>query len=111
MHLEPLGPGRYWIFVAWLPFWLLNILGEEILWRGVVLPRQEQAFGARAWAVNGAGWLLFHIAFGWRFVLMLIPICFILPWVAQRRRSSWPGVLIHAGLNGPASVTIALGIG
>jgi Type II CAAX prenyl endopeptidase Rce1-like len=39
---------------------LLNILGEEFLWRGVVLPRQEVAFGRRAWVVNGILWLLFQ---------------------------------------------------
>jgi hypothetical protein len=32
---------------------VLNIVGEEFVWRGVVLPRQEVAFGGRAWLVNG----------------------------------------------------------
>jgi hypothetical protein len=34
MTLEPLGPGRYWILGAWLPFFVLNIVGEEFVWRG-----------------------------------------------------------------------------
>jgi len=54
MAFVPLGPGRYWILGAWLPFFVLNIAGEEFVWRGVVLPRQEVAFGGRAWLVNGA---------------------------------------------------------
>lgn len=61
MAFEPLGPGRYWILGAWLPFFVLNIVGEEFVWRGVVLPRQEVAFGGRAWLVNGILWLLFHV--------------------------------------------------
>ena len=64
MAFDPLTPGRYWILGAWLPFWVLNILGEEFLWRGVVLPRQEVALGRWAWLANGIGWLLFHLAFG-----------------------------------------------
>jgi membrane protease YdiL (CAAX protease family) len=83
MHFEPLAPGRYWILAAWLPFWLLNILGEEFLWRGVLLPRQEAALGQRAWLANAAGWGLFHLAFGWQLLTLLLPILVIVPYIAQ----------------------------
>ncbi len=109
MRLEPLGPGRYWILLAWLPFFVVNVLGEEFLWRGVVLPRQERAFGRLAWLVNGLGWGLFHVAFGWRVVALLLPILIVLPYVSQRTRSTWVAVVIHAGLNGPGFVAVALG--
>jgi membrane protease YdiL (CAAX protease family) len=109
LTLEPLGPGRYWILAAWFPFWLLNILGEEFLWRGVLLPRQEAALGANAWLANAAGWAIFHVAFGWHLFLMLLPIVVVLPYVTQRRRNSWVAVVIHGGLNGPAFVAVALG--
>jgi membrane protease YdiL (CAAX protease family) len=110
LAFEPLGPGRYWILAAWFPFWLLNILGEEFLWRGVLLPRQEAALGANAWLANAAGWAIFHVAFGWHLLLMLLPIVVVLPYVTQRRRNSWVAVVIHAGLNGPAFVAVALGV-
>jgi membrane protease YdiL (CAAX protease family) len=56
MAFEPLGPGRYWILSAWLPFFALNIVGEEFVWRGVVLPRQEVAFGGRlGWSMGSCG--------------------------------------------------------
>ena len=48
LRVEPLGPGRWWILAAWAPFFFANILGEEFLWRGVMLPRQEAAFGKLA---------------------------------------------------------------
>ncbi len=35
----------------WFPYWILNIMGEEILWRGVMLPRQEMVLGRLAWLV------------------------------------------------------------
>jgi membrane protease YdiL (CAAX protease family) len=48
MAFEPLSPGRYWIIGVWLPFFVLNIVGEELAWRGLALPRQEVAFGRQA---------------------------------------------------------------
>lgn len=110
MRFAPLTPERAWLLALWLPFWVLNILGEEILWRGVLLPRQEQTFGRWAWLVNSAGWLLFHLAFGWHMLVLLLPILLIEPYVVQRRQNSWVGVLIHATLNGPAFLAIAFGL-
>lgn len=106
----PAEASRALVLAAWLPFWTLNILGEEILWRGVVLPRQEAALGANAWLANALGWTLFHLAFGTAMLVLLLPILFVLPYVAQRRRNSWVAVVIHAGLNGPGFVAVALGL-
>jgi membrane protease YdiL (CAAX protease family) len=110
MHLDPLGPDRLYILAVWLPFWLLNIFGEEILWRGVVLPRQELAFGQWAWMINGLGWMAFHLAFGPALMILLAPIILILPYIVQRRGNSWVGVILHAGLNGPGFLAVALGL-
>ncbi len=66
----PAGPG----FRRVAPVFVLNIVGEEFVWRGVALPRQEVAFGGRAWLVNGILWLLFHAAFPWQVLLSLVPI-------------------------------------
>jgi membrane protease YdiL (CAAX protease family) len=110
MQMEPLTPGRYWILAVWLPFWVVNILGEELLWRGVVLPRQEVALGRCAWMANGIGWLLFHLPFGAAILFTLWPITLILPYVVQRTKNSWTGVLIHAALNGPAFIAVSFGL-
>jgi membrane protease YdiL (CAAX protease family) len=110
LSMDPLTPDRYWILAVWLPFWLLNIMGEEILWRGVILPRQEWVFGRWAWLVNGTGWLLFHLPFGPVILLTVVPTTFILPYVVQRRRNSWTAVVIHAGLNGPGFLAVAFGL-
>ena len=110
MRLEPLGPGRWWILFAWLPYWLLNILGEEILWRGVMLPGQEKVFGRNAWRVNGGLWALFHLVFGRQLLVVMLPLLLVLPFVVQRRRNSWIGVILHAVINGPSFIAIALGV-
>jgi membrane protease YdiL (CAAX protease family) len=110
MAFEPLGPGRYWILGAWLPFFALNIVGEEFVWRAFMLPRQEVAFGAKASLVNGVLWLLFHAAFPWQVLVTLVPIALILPYIVQRRRSTWIGVAIHAGFGAAGFLVLAFGL-
>ncbi|MCD4793708.1 MAG: CPBP family intramembrane metalloprotease [Bacteroidales bacterium] len=110
MSFEPLTKGRYWLLLVWFPYWILNILGEEILWRGVMLPRQETAFGKYAWVIHGFGWGLFHIAFGWQLLITLIPLIFIQSYVVQRTKNSWTGVIMHGGLNGPSFIAISFGL-
>jgi len=93
-------PGWHaWVFVAWIPLFVTNIVGEELCWRGYVLPRQEAALGSAAWLLNGIMWCLFHWSFGWSVMLMLLPIALLLPWIVQRRGNTWVGIMIHAVFN------------
>ncbi|WP_195373716.1 MULTISPECIES: CPBP family intramembrane glutamic endopeptidase [Parabacteroides] len=108
MEFEPLGPGRYWLLAVWFVFWIFNIMGEEILWRGVMQPRQELVSGQYTWIVQGIGWSLFHLAFGWQLWVMLLPLMFIQPYIVQKTRNSWTGVIIHGAINGPGFIAIAL---
>lgn len=110
MAFEPLNAGRYWLLLVWAPYWVLNILGEEFLWRGVMLPRQEVAFGKYTWMIHGLGWGIFHIAFGWQLLVTLIPLIFIQSYVVQKTKNSWTGVIMHGGLNGPSFIAISLGL-
>lgn len=109
LAFEPLSGARLWILGLWLPYWVLNILGEELVWRGVILPRQEASFGRWAWLAHGLGWCLFHVCFGWQLLVTLLPILFILPYIVQKRANTWIGVFLHAVLNGPSFIAIALG--
>ena len=86
-----------------------NILGEELLWHGYLLPRNVVRFGPRAWILNGTGWLLFHLPFGLHLMLLLLPIVLIETWAVQKSGNTWVGVIIHSVVNGPAFVAIALG--
>jgi membrane protease YdiL (CAAX protease family) len=85
-------------------------MDEEFVWRGVLLPRQEQALGKHACLMNCAGWTLFHLAFGWQLLLVLLPILVVTPYVVQQRQNTWIGVIIHAVLNGPSFLAIAFGL-
>ena len=110
MALEPLRPGHYWIVGAWIPFFVLNIGGEEFVWRSFVLPRQQAHFGRRAWLVNGILWWLFHAAFPWQVLFTLVPIALILPFIVQRRRSTWIGIVIHGAFGAAGFLVLAFGL-
>jgi len=77
-------------------FWLVTNIGcEEILWRGYALPRMEMVFGSRAWLVNGLLWNLgVHFFFRYSYITLL-PVSLAVPYLSQRYRSLWPGVIIH----------------
>jgi membrane protease YdiL (CAAX protease family) len=98
-----------WMFLVWAVYWPVNILGEEFAWRGVVLPRMERELGGWAWALNGALWGGFHAGFGAGNVLVLVPTLALVPLVAQRTRSTWVAVALHAFTSLPGMALLALG--
>ena len=110
LHFEPLKGTERLLLLAWVPFFFFNIVGEEILWRGYILPRQELGFGKFAWLVNAFLWVVFHICFGIDLLILLLPALFVLPYVVQKRKNTWIGILIHAIVNGPSFILIALGL-
>ena len=78
---------------------IMNIVSEEMWWRGYILPRQELAHGKLAWAVNGILWSLFHIFKWWAVPFMLVRE-WMIPFVAQRTKNTTPPFLIHLVSNG-----------
>jgi membrane protease YdiL (CAAX protease family) len=106
------APGLHaWVFAAWVPLFVSNILSEELCWRGYLLPRQEKRFGRTAWLSNGILWWLFHWSFGWQIMLTLLPITLLLPWIVQRRRNTWVGIIIHGIFNAAGFIAVATGVG
>lgn len=77
----------------------VNVLGEELWWRGFILPRQELAHGRFAWLIHGVLWALFH-SYKWWVVPAMLITCLVIPFVCQRAKNTWPGLFIHFGING-----------
>jgi|WetSurMetagenome_2_1015567.scaffolds.fasta_scaffold26650_4 membrane protease YdiL (CAAX protease family) len=84
-----------------------NIVGEELWWRGYILPCQELSFGKTTWWVHGILWACFHIYKWWGVPAMMITCC-VIPFVAQRTRNTWPGVISHFIVNGAGSILSGL---
>jgi membrane protease YdiL (CAAX protease family) len=88
----------------------VNILGEELWWRGFIMPCQEPVFGHRTWIVQSILHAGFHFSFGPGLIFILLPTVFVLPWAVQRSRNTSVGLIVHGGLNGPAFLAISLGL-
>jgi membrane protease YdiL (CAAX protease family) len=105
--------GSWWVAVYYLTVLLVgNIAGEELWWRGYLLPRQELSHGSVTWIVHGVLWAAFHLFFQttmWDLVRM-VPTCCALAFVAQYRTNTWPGVVGHTVGNSPLLLQIVRGI-
>ena len=77
----------------------MNIMSEELWWRGYILPRQEKQHGRYAWAIHGVLWAFFH-AFKWWAVPFMLITTWIIPFITQRSGNTTPGIIIHLVLNG-----------
>jgi membrane protease YdiL (CAAX protease family) len=87
--------GNWWLIGFWLLWLVVNIGGEELLWRGWALPLQERVFGRHAWLLNGILWnVMVHAFMPWGY-FTLLPISLILPYLVQRHGSTWIGIIIH----------------
>lgn len=107
IEVQPVSGKGALILLLWLPMFLLNIFGEELLWRGYI---QSRLKNKNLWFVYALMWLIFHIPFGLSLLIMLIPIIIIIPYVFSKRDNTLIGCFIHGLFNGPIFVLILLGI-
>jgi CAAX protease family protein len=89
--------GAWWFFGLFLVFSVFNsILGEEFLFRGVLLPRMEGAFGRWSWVASGVLHALWHVHQPWVIAETVIGSAFLYTFPSWRFRSTWMGVIVHS---------------
>lgn len=102
--------GNWKLLLLFVPFHILAMFSEEMMWRGFLLPIQENMFGDFAWVVNGLLWAwLLHMALKWHFIGML-PSMLIAPFMAQYTGSTWASFAVHAIGNSPLWVILLIGV-
>jgi membrane protease YdiL (CAAX protease family) len=72
-----------------------TVLGEELLFRGYLLPRMSGAFGRADWVVNGVLFATYHLHTPWVIPGTLLDT-FILCYPTRRYRSAWLGIIVHS---------------
>jgi len=108
---ETLSPAKVWLIPFWIFFWVtLAVLGEEIVWRGYVLPGQEVQFGRYAWLINGLLWNLPFRLYAIHNSISDMPLFFILPFLVQFKKNTWVGIAIHAFLVSLALIILIPGL-
>ncbi|WP_227497001.1 CPBP family intramembrane glutamic endopeptidase [Planctomonas psychrotolerans] len=116
-------------FLSVLAGALINVvpaLGEELGWRGWLLPRLLPYGMIPALVVSGAAWGLWHaplillgynypFAPGWLGLLAMVGTTMVLgtifAWMRLRSNSVWPAALAHGSLNAAAGFSVVFAAG
>jgi membrane protease YdiL (CAAX protease family) len=84
-----------WLAVVGVLFVFNTVLGEELLFRGLLLPRMNGAFGERDWVANGVLFAGYHLHMPWGIPATLLDT-FFLAGPSKRRRSALVGIVVHS---------------
>jgi uncharacterized protein len=88
--------GAWWFFALFVVMAVFNtILGEEFLFRGVLLPKMEGVFGRGSWVANSILFALYHVHKPWVIPnAVLTGLLYTFP--AYRYRSTWMSIIVHS---------------
>jgi membrane protease YdiL (CAAX protease family) len=87
--------GNWAWFGLMVVLWTFNtVLGEELLFRGFLLPRMNGAFGRGDWVANGVLFATYHLHMPWSIPVNLLDT-FIVSYPTKRYRSAWIGIAVH----------------
>ena len=88
--------GNWTWFALIITMMIFNtVLGEEPLFRGLLLPRMRGAFGHWDWLVNGILFAVYHLHTPWSIPASLIDTL-IISYPASRYRSALIGICVHS---------------
>jgi membrane protease YdiL (CAAX protease family) len=94
--------GQQWMSGNWSWFailvmmWVFNtVLGEELLFRGLLLPRMGR-FGRADWLVNGVLFAVYHLHVPWAIPQTVLVDTFAVAFPARRWRSALVGIAAHS---------------
>jgi uncharacterized protein len=84
-----------WFALLAAMFVFNTVLGEELLFRGLLLPRMNGVFGRRDWVANGVLFAVYHLHVPWVIPATLLDT-FIIAYPAKRYRSALIGIAVHS---------------
>lgn len=90
--------GDWGLFALFFVSAIFNtVLGEELLFRGLLLPRMNGAFGRWDWVVNGLLFGVYHLSQPWTILGSSILGAFFFALPTKRYRCAWFGIFAHSG--------------
>ncbi len=85
-----------WYALILVLFVFNTVLGEELLFRGFLLPRMNRAFGRRDWVANGVLFAAYHMHVPWMIPATLLFDTFAISYPSKRYQSAWIGIAVHS---------------
>ena len=102
---EQLLSGSWTWFAVLTTLVLFNtVLGEELLFRGLLLPRM-QAFGRGDWIVNGVLFAVYHRPMPWAIPTVLLDSLAV-SYPSRRFRSALIGIVVHSAQSSWLSLSL-----
>lgn len=91
----PQVQGQWWLMGVLAVLIVCNyMLGEELIFRGILLPKMRGAFGRWDVLANGVLFALYHVHMIWAVPAMLVTD-WIYAYLTKRYRSYWMSVVFH----------------
>ena len=88
--------GAWWFLALYVVHATFNtFLGEELLFRGVLLPKMEGVFGKWSWIASGVLHGFYHLHQPWG-ILSSVFSGFLYALPSQHFRTTWMGVIVHS---------------
>jgi uncharacterized protein len=84
-----------WFAIVLVGMVFNTVLGEELLFRGFLLPRMNGVFGRKDWLANGVLFAVYHLHVPWIIPQALLDT-FILAYPSKRYRSALVGIAVHS---------------
>jgi uncharacterized protein len=84
-----------WYALLLVSFLFNTVLGEELLFRGFLLPRMNGAFRQKDWLANGLLFAAYHLHTPWAIPTTVLDTL-IIAYPAKRYRSAWIGIAVHS---------------
>ena len=87
-----------WVWFAVIVVFVVfnTVLGEELLFRGLLLPRMQGTFGRWDWVANGVLFALYHLHVPWVIPQTLLVDTFVEAYPSRRYRSALIGIIVHS---------------
>jgi membrane protease YdiL (CAAX protease family) len=102
--------GAWWILGLFLITSVFNyFLGEEFMYRGILLPKMKGVFGKWDWFFNGILFGLYHLHKPQVIFSTALYFGFVFALPSRLFQSSWMAAIIH-GLEGLLGIVIVLGV-
>ena len=87
-----------WVWYSLIVVFVIfnSVLGEEFLFRGLLLPRMQGTFGRWDWVANGVLFALYHLHVPWVIPQTLLVDTFVEAYPSRRYRSALIGITVHS---------------
>ena len=85
-----------WFVVVVVQLVFNSVLGEDLLFRGLLLPRMRGVFGRGDFVANRALFAFYHLHQPWSIPASLVANVVLIAYPTRQWQSVWMGIIVHS---------------